>query len=269
MTDTQRRARIRHVEVGEGRPLVVLHGLPLDHTCEMPSFEPVFRSRPGWRRIYLDMPGMGGSPPEGWIRSLDDMAEAVGDFIDRVLRDEPFALAGQSFGGYIARGVTHRLSKRMLGLMLWVSASYPRETRHRPPREVLLESPEAMAGFTPEEREHAEAMVVQTTEGSAAIRDLLLPATKRADETFLNEVVARPYTFDPEAVPFSKPALIVCGRQDFWVGYEDQFGLMPHYPRATFAAVDRAGHMLGTSEQNGLFRVLVNDWVDRMEAASP
>lgn len=268
MATSRPSSTIHYEEAGEGRPLIVLPGLPIDHTCEMPSFEPVFAGRSGWRRIYPDLPGMGRTPPNDSIRSLDDMAGTVGDFIDRITEGAPFALAGQSFGGYIARGVTPPRAERMLGLMLWVSALYPRDRRRRPRPTVLHEDSAVMAGLTSDAQEYAEAMVVQNSEGVAAIRELLLPASKRSNQPFLNGIVAHPFRAEPETVPFSKPSLILCGRQDFWVGYEDQFALMNAYPRATFAALDYAGHLLGTSEQNGLFRALVSDWLDRMERAA-
>lgn len=46
-------------EFGTGRPLLLLHGLPLDHRHMARDFEPLFASRAGWRRIYPDLPGMG------------------------------------------------------------------------------------------------------------------------------------------------------------------------------------------------------------------
>ena len=51
-----------HVE-GKGRPVVVLPSLSLDSTAMRAAFEPAFAGLSGWARIYLDLPGSGGSPP--------------------------------------------------------------------------------------------------------------------------------------------------------------------------------------------------------------
>jgi pimeloyl-ACP methyl ester carboxylesterase len=48
------------------------------------------------------------------------------------------------------------------------------------------------------------------------------------------------------------------------VGYRDAWGLLERYPRATFVTLDRAGHALA-EEQPTLFRVLVHEWLDRVE----
>lgn len=270
MAASARRTTIHSNIIGEGTPLVILHGLPLDHTCVEPSLEPVFKNRRGWKRVYLDLPGHGKSPPEDWIHSNDDMAEAVANFVDSVFPRQPFALAGQSYGAYLARGVTRHLSDRMLGLMLWVSARYPREGRRTPPHTILREDPVATAKLsTDTERWFGSLMVVQGSEGVDAIRNLLVPAAERSNDKFLEPITETKLTADPEETPFLKPTLIVCGRQDSLVGYEDQFELLKMFPRATFAALDYAGHMLGVSEQNDLFRRLVGDWLDRMEASAP
>ena len=50
---------------GEGRPIILLHGWMLDHLTVMDGLEPAFADRPGWRRIYPDLPGMGRTSGEG------------------------------------------------------------------------------------------------------------------------------------------------------------------------------------------------------------
>jgi pimeloyl-ACP methyl ester carboxylesterase len=49
------------------------------------------------------------------------------------------------------------------------------------------------------------------------------------------------------------------------VGYLDQFDLLPHYPRATYAVLDTAGHNLQI-EQPQLFNALMGEWLDRVAA---
>ena len=49
-------------ERGTGFPIVNLHGWPAEHGQMMAMMEPLFVHRQGWRRIYVDLPGMGLSP---------------------------------------------------------------------------------------------------------------------------------------------------------------------------------------------------------------
>jgi hypothetical protein len=64
---------------GEGRPLIALHGWPLDHHHMVSAQEPVFEHRQGWKRIYPDLPPVGyrdawgilENYPRGTFVSLD------------------------------------------------------------------------------------------------------------------------------------------------------------------------------------------------------
>jgi pimeloyl-ACP methyl ester carboxylesterase len=57
--------------------------------------------------------------------------------------------------------------------------------------------------------------------------------------------------------------LILTGRQDASVGYAGAWRLLEHYPRATFAVLDRAGHGL-PHEQVELLGALLGEWLDRV-----
>ena len=46
---------------GHGTPILMIHGWPIDGACEMLDFEPIFADKPGYLRIYPDLPGMGQS----------------------------------------------------------------------------------------------------------------------------------------------------------------------------------------------------------------
>jgi pimeloyl-ACP methyl ester carboxylesterase len=60
------------------------------------------------------------------------------------------------------------------------------------------------------------------------------------------------------------PTLIITWRQDNICGYRDALEVLDLYPRASLAALDRAGHLL-RGEQEPLFIALVNEWLDRVE----
>jgi pimeloyl-ACP methyl ester carboxylesterase len=47
--------------IGAGNPIIMLHGYYVDHRLMSGCMEPVFRDKKGYKRIYLDLPGMGES----------------------------------------------------------------------------------------------------------------------------------------------------------------------------------------------------------------
>lgn len=263
-----------HVEErGEGRPIVLLHGWPADHRLMSVAFEPIFEARAGWRRIYLDLPGMGATPGTDWIRSQDDVLDVVDGTITAVLgAGGRFALAGASYGAYLALGLMHRRADVVDGLALVAPAVESDEARvRRPERRVFFSDPAVVAALTEEERNWTQVSVVQTAETLAVFRAGVLPGLRAADHAFLDRLDAGPeLTVDVRHLPqpFDRPTLILAGRQDTNVGYLDAIDLLESYPRATLAVLDRAGHGL-RAEQPALFRALTNEWLDRVELEAP
>jgi pimeloyl-ACP methyl ester carboxylesterase len=124
--------------VGEGMPIVMLHGFSLDHRMMEGCMEPIFQEQDGWRRLYVDLPGMGRSPGEDWIQGSDDMLTVVLDWLDEAVPDGPFLLAGESYGGYLAQGVLYRRMDRVKGMLLICPVVVAERSRRQlPPFEVL------------------------------------------------------------------------------------------------------------------------------------
>ena len=112
--------RVHYVERGPrdaGRVLVLLHGFTADHRLMTGAFEPVLSARDGWRRIYVDLPGMGLTVAPGHITSTDDVYTVVRQTIE-ALGPGQYLLAGQSYGGYLARGLVAEHRERVSGMAL-------------------------------------------------------------------------------------------------------------------------------------------------------
>ncbi|MEA0562741.1 alpha/beta fold hydrolase [Lysinibacillus irui] len=54
-----KKANIYYEVIGTGTPIIMLHGFSPDHRLMKGCMEPIFDGREGWKRIYLDLPGMG------------------------------------------------------------------------------------------------------------------------------------------------------------------------------------------------------------------
>ena len=91
--------RIHYVEMGEGRPIVFVHGLggQLHHFRH-----PMFPLLPGYRLIALDRPGSGYSVrARGATARLPEQAEVVAAFIEALGLEKP-VVVGHSLGGAVA-----------------------------------------------------------------------------------------------------------------------------------------------------------------------
>lgn len=261
---------LHYVERGAGTPVLAIHGWTPDHRLMLGCLEPVFDTAPGYRRLYPDLPGMGRSPAPPSIASSDDVVDAVLEFVDEVIGDAPFLLVGESYGGYVARALVRTRAEQVLGLALIcpVGTVLEHARRTRPEHQVLRPDPGLLAAAEPGlAAEFAENSVVQTPETLRRFRDEILVGLDLADTRAMARIAERwTLSTPPESgPPYTRPTLILTGRQDSSVGYVDQFALLPHYPRATFAVLDLAGHN-AQIEQPGLFDALVREWLDRVAA---
>lgn len=265
-------AQLHFVEHGEGVPVLALHGWTPDHRLMSGCLEPVFAGRRGYRRLYPDLPGMGRSVASGDIASSDDVLAAVQDFVDETIGEAPFLLVGESYGGYLARGLARSRPEQVLGLALIcpIGIAVEHADRTRPEHQVLRPDPELIGSLEPRvAEEFTDIAVVESPETLRRFQDEIMSGLDLADRTAMARIRQRwVLTTDPESGPaYQRPTLILTGRQDSSVGYVDQFALLPHYPRASFAVLDVAGHNL-QFEQPELFDALVREWLDRVAAES-
>jgi pimeloyl-ACP methyl ester carboxylesterase len=109
---------VHYVEMGEGPPLVLVHGLSggwQNWLEQIPHFSDSHRV------IALDLPGFGASPMPPWEISIPAYGRFLRDFCER-LGIESCALVGNSMGGFVATEVAISDPERVEKLVL-VSAA--------------------------------------------------------------------------------------------------------------------------------------------------
>ena len=257
------------VERGSGTPLVLLHGFAVDHRLLLP-LDPAIEASGTWRRLYLDLPGHGASPA-GDVSCAEDVVAAVEAEIRRRVGAEPFAILGNSFGGMIARRVAHDFRDQVLGLAALVPVFVADHNARRLPAPVVLRRDAAvLAGLGELADGYAELAVVHSADNAQAFVETVHPGLVAADQDALERISQR-YALaeepeDADPAPFLQPTLVVTGRQDQVVGYQDAWARVEHYPRATFVTLDGAGHNVQI-DQPALTNALVADWLARVASA--
>ncbi len=257
---------VHYAEHGDGTPIVALHGVGVDHREMVASLEPVFAGRPGHRRIYPDLPGMGRTPAPETVASTDDVLDILLGLVDAVVGDQAFLVVGHSYGGYLARGRANRRPGQVAGLALFCSAGGRARDDELPAHVVLHASGDLGGKLDPAvEAEFREYLVVQTPETLRRFQDSVVPGMTLTDQAALERIFQRWELRTPpeHGQPYPHPTLILAGRQDATVGFLGPWRLVEHYPRATFAVLDRAGHAL-PHEQPGVLAALVGEWLDRV-----
>ncbi|MBP3267936.1 MAG: alpha/beta hydrolase [Ruminococcus sp.] len=247
---------------GDGRPVLFLHGWGMDKRLMTGCFEPVFKEFDDYRRFYIDLPGMGASIA-GDIVNSDGMLEAVSAFAVDVI-GEPCIVAGESYGGLIARGFINKCTDMTAGLILLCPCVIPGVRQGRVETLAVMERDDKfLSTLTKAQYDSFTYMNVVLTRPvyEHYMRDIQ-PAIDIQDRHFLDEVLDGAFTCDVDdvSVPYDQPCLIIAGKQDSEVGYKDQFDLMRNFRNSTYCALNKAGHNLQI-EQPELFQGIVKSWL--------
>ena len=258
----------------DGLPVLMIHGfgcqLEIMRGCMEPAVAAA-KANERLLRVYVDRPGHGRSAKADLtLASSDALVACLLALMDHVAPGRPFAVAGQSFGGYLALGLATQHPERILGLGLVCPLTLPDLGARQVEKLELIRHDNAfLATLSDAERESFLQLAVradrQTWERFAAEE---APGFAVANPAFMDAVDEHlplsPSVDDALAEqPFEKPTLILCGRQDAMVGYRDQLRLIQHLPRCTFAILDISGHNL-QFEQSALFTTLTADWIGRL-----
>jgi len=264
---------IYYEQYGEGKSVLFIHGWSIDHGLMSGCFEPVFSQLQGYRRIYLDLPGMGKTPSADWIKDSDDTLKLLIGFVNTVIGDKNFLLAGESYGGYLSMGLIHELGNRIDGVFLLCPSVDSFAIVHKPenlPKRSIIYRSESLDSIKDDAdvKGFLDLAVIATPEIYEKFKKDILPGFKLHDKDFLSNHYKGEYNPDMEkalrTVTFDKPTCILTGRQDNAVGYSVAYKILDRFPRATFAVLDCAGHSLQI-ENEPTFAQLVKDWIWRVE----
>ena len=119
--------RANYVELGEGPPLVLVHGLSGAWQNWLEQIPHFARTN---RVVALDLPGFGASPMPPWDISIPAYGRFLRDFCERLEIDH-CALIGNSMGGFIATEVAIAEADRVdrLGLVSAAGITWARARR--------------------------------------------------------------------------------------------------------------------------------------------
>jgi pimeloyl-ACP methyl ester carboxylesterase len=118
---TNRGNWISYIEIGQGKPIVLLHGFVGSKTYWNYVIEPLAKQ---YRIIAPDLPGHGNSSATTNLASISDYAEEIADFIVK-LQINSFSLFGHSLGGYITLAFAEKYANYLESFALIHSTALP------------------------------------------------------------------------------------------------------------------------------------------------
>jgi len=236
-----------------GRVVVLcVHGSSFGRGTWQPCL-PALAATGRYRPIALDQPGHGESSGPA-CRSVEDLGANVGAFVDALALPRPLVYLGHSLGGAVGQWYQQHHPEDVCALGL-ISTS-PGFTVDAP----------TLARWKADGLEYPEARLdaIVSPEADAATRARVMAARAATMLDALHgDLDAIAGWQNPGWLRIDVPALVVTADadtpsiQDFARRWAD--GL----PRATFASIPRAGHMMPI-EQPALTAGVIVEWLDRV-----
>jgi pimeloyl-ACP methyl ester carboxylesterase len=106
---------VNYVEIGEGEPIVFVHGIA---GCWRNWLENLPYFGRNYRAIAIDLPGFGDSPMPSWQITMGDYGRVIHDFCERLGIDRVAALVGNSMGGFVGTEAVVEAPERFDRLVL-------------------------------------------------------------------------------------------------------------------------------------------------------
>ncbi len=231
-------------EMGEGFPVVLLHGFPLDHTI----WQPVARILAGQARVILpDLRGYGQSPDGNENHTMRLLVEDVLLLLDR-LNIERAVLVGHSMGGYVSLTFAHAYPNRLAGLGLVATQANPdtpekRQARLRTARDVRSKGIDLIAHGMPTKLTQNQELQAQLQErfrkvhAQSVIRSLKGMAERQDATPWLDQIHV--------------PTLVIAGGRDQFIPLEKSREMVEMLNKGWLIEIPDAGHlpMLEAPEQ--------------------
>lgn len=265
MSTTLATINLRCTDVGEGLPIVFVHGFPLSRGVWKKQID-AFQSF--YRVIAPDLRGLGESETLPGPTTMEHYAADLSALFKK-LNTGPVVLVGHSMGGYVALAFARQFPEMLCGLVL-VGTKAGADTA------------DAAAG----RRATAEKV---KTEGVRVVIDAMAPkmlAADSQDPTMTEQVRRFMAPSQPEGVigallgmaerpdstpslgQIAVPTLVITGAQDTLIPPTESEKLAKGIPLAQLSVIPHAGHLVAL-EQSDAFNFMMKNWLIKSDLASP
>lgn len=229
-------AIIEYQRLGHGKPLVLLHGFPLDFGI-WDSILPLLERQ--FEIILPNLRGFGKSESQTSDYSLSNMADDVAELLDH-LGLEKSILAGHSMGGYIALAFARSYPDRLLGLGLISTqvigdSAERRESRYQTAVQVEKFGMDSLADnmakkLSSDPAQQAKSLEIILRQSTKGVVCALKALAERNDQTTTLKLL-------------EKPVVIVHGDSDLLIPVERANEMKELKPDSILTIIPGAGHL--------------------------
>lgn len=263
-------AEVNYAEVGEGEPVLFVHGLA---GCWRNWLENVPYFGRNYRAIALDLPGFGDSPKPSWEISMASYGRLIHDFCERLGIDRVAALVGNSMGGFVSTEAVIQQPERFERLVLVSAAgiSFAEAKDRRVPavaRSIEAVAPRLLTGdrrfflTRPLGRKIAFGRVFRNPNKlrPELLKEQTMPALSAPG--FADAMISIVGYDTRERLPeIEIPTLVVWGLNDQIVPVEAALGYHRLIPGSRLEIFERTGH-LPQLERPARFNPMVEEFIE-------
>jgi pimeloyl-ACP methyl ester carboxylesterase len=261
-------ADVNYVEIGEGEPILFIHGLSGSWQNWLETLPHFGRTH---RAIALDLPGFGASPMPSWPIDIPTYGQLVHDFCEKIGIERGAALVGNSMGGFVALEAVTAAPGRFERLGL-ISAAGLINTWN--PDERALAVAFAWKTFGPAFAAHGKEIVNRPRLRQAVFgRFVRYPAALRP-ELLWEQVASGPvcpgfgvalnaiihHDVRDRLAEIEIPSLILWGFDDRIVPVSAAVSYHRRIPRSRLEIFERTGHV-PQLERPSRFNAILNDFL--------
>lgn len=242
---------------GEGSPLLLVHGFPLDHHM----WDAVIPQLAAKHLVIApDLRGFGKSEGHVEIAPMELLADDLASLLNALEVTAPITFCGLSMGGYIGWQMWRRHSDRLARLIqLDTRAAADSEVQARArgvnAEHVLAngmsEVPQAMLP-----KLLSEKTIENQPQVADSLRDIILRQDPRAAAAAQRGMAQRPDVTNwlPE---ISLPTLVLCGSDDGISPPAEMQAFTGKIPGAQFLEIPNAGHMVPMEDPNATVKAIL------------
>lgn len=250
-------------ERGEGTPIVLIHGYPLNRMIWEAQWEGLDKQA---RVIAPDLRGFGESEMIAGTTEVATYADDVREFLDALGIQEPAIIAGLSMGGYVAMAYLRRYPNHVRGLILANTKATGDTLEGKAGRDKNITLAESKGAEAIAEVMLPKVLSPKTYTSNAElveqVKRIMASSSVPGIVGALAAMRDRPDS-TPTLLEFSQPTLIIAGADDQLMNAADQENMRQAARNSTLVTIPDAGH-LSPMEQPAAFNHAVTEWLRDM-----
>lgn len=224
-------------ETGQGIPVILVHGFPMDHTNWQPLIPFI---HPNIHLILPDLRGFGKSPVSEDVYSMDLLAGDVCAVLDR-LKIQKAVVIGHSMGGYVTLAFARLFPDRLMGIGLVGSKPGPDSPDKRAGRREMVDAirREGMQAVV-------DRMLTNLTRDADVANQISKIMMKTSTQAGIGATLGMAEREDSTAMisELNIPGLVMVGTDDPFAPLEPAIELVQKMKNARLVKIYGAGHMM-------------------------